>query len=77
MYRSDKEQLYSRGSWKEGGNDAEMRTASEDVDTGAESKTYIEVGEWLTEHQTEAGDRLHEIRTVWASKKDISGVSNM
>lgn len=31
MYRSDKEQQYSRESW----NEAEMRIASEDVDTVA------------------------------------------
>lgn len=37
---------------------------------GAESKTHIEVGEWLTEHQTEVGDSLDEIRIVWASRQD-------
>lgn len=39
---------------------------------GAESKTHIEVGEWLTEHQTEVGDSLDEIRIVWASRQDKS-----
>lgn len=35
VYRSDKEQQYSRESWKEAGNEAETRIASEDVDTVA------------------------------------------
>lgn len=44
------------------------------LDVGAESKTYTEVGEWLIEHQAEVGDRLDEIRILWASKQDKSGV---
>jgi len=32
VYRSDKEQQYSRESWKEAGNDAETTADSADVD---------------------------------------------
>lgn len=34
MGYQDKEQMCSRETWQDGGNYAEMRTASEDMDTG-------------------------------------------
>lgn len=44
------------------------------MDIGAENKTDIEVRECLTEHQTEVGDKLDEIRIVRASRQDKSAV---